>query len=358
MPISMDKYSSFETEDFILDDFFIHWVFTQEAEDDKIWTDWLLKYPEQEEKIKQAKSIARSIRFNKVNEIDQSEIDTFISRVKHTYQQPRPQVTNWIFAQKWLAVAASLILLLSFATYIYVSSKKELQNTPSAYFLQAHNEGLNPILIHLQDGTAVILKPGSYFKYPKSFSKASREVFLNGEAFFEVHKNPKQPFLIHTEDMTTRVLGTSFTIRAYKNEQRYKVVVNTGRVEVYTGSPNVSGSARQAVVLWPNEQVTYQKGASKLLKERLKQPAPLSEEVTNKSFSFNNVPVEKVFQTLTDAYGIRIIYDEKIFSTCAVTAKLYSDNVYEKLNAICKAIDASFKVENGNIVITGKGCAP
>lgn len=346
----MDKYSSFETEDFILDEFFIRWVLEQNTEDDLIWSNWLKAHPEVEKHAMQAKSIVQSIRFNEVPQIPRGEIDAFILQVT-----PAKQVFNW----KLLLGAASLILLLSFGVYVYLSSKNShIKDLQSQAYVETNNTGKSPMFIHLQDGTSVVLKPGSRFSYPTEFKGMNREVSLHGEAFFEVHKNSEQPFLIHTDDMITKVLGTSFTIRAYQNEEDYKVVVNTGRVEVFRADDGLSVSGKTGVVLLPNEQVTYQKRIHSLQKEKLEQPALLSKEIASKSFSFKDAPVAQVFQRLKDTYGISIVYDERTFSACSITAKLYDDNVYEKLTAICKAIDASFRIENGNIMITGEGCSP
>jgi transmembrane sensor len=231
--------------------------------------------------------------------------------------------------------------------------------TKNNSYTERINNSQSPILIYLPDHTSVILKNGSSLKYPKTFSGSKREVFLTGEAFFEVHKNSKQPFFVHTEEMITRVVGTSFTIKAYKEDQDFNVQVNTGKVYVYANPNNgdQNNSAKiKPVILVPNEQVTYHRKHPGLTKDTLDKPAPLCKSVTKHLFNFKGTLVTNVFQVLIKAYKVPIVYDEAAFSTCKLTAKLDDEPLYEKLNIICKAIDANFSIVNGQPVINGKGC--
>lgn len=84
----------------------------------------------------------------------------------------------------------------------------------------------------LEDGTKITLNAGSKISYPEQFSNDKREVWLEGEAFFEVARDAERPFTVRAGAVNTRVLGTSFNIRAYRDEQHVQVAVASGKVKV------------------------------------------------------------------------------------------------------------------------------
>jgi transmembrane sensor len=359
----MEKYRSFQVEDYIVDDFFIRWVLNGSEEDGKIWENWLLENPAEAVKVEQAKNIVSSIKFNKVPEVSQAEIDSFIQRVKAEHLADLDDLTTKTVSiaawnKKWLSIAAA-ILIAGICTFLFVRTQRSSNQTSFTQlaFQETTNNGASPVFIYMADGSSVILKPKSTLKYPKAFTAATREVYLSGEAFFEVHKNPKQPFLVHTGIMTTRVLGTSFTVKAFNGDKDYSVVVNTGKVLVYTNKSSTEAVAKQ-VTLVPNQQVVYHTASPELVKQNLPKPTILSEQVTQKAFDFKGTPFNEVIDKLKGAYQVNIIYDGKAFAKCRLTAALYDDHLYDKLTIICKAVDASFAIVNGQIVITGKGCNP
>jgi ferric-dicitrate binding protein FerR (iron transport regulator) len=88
----------------------------------------------------------------------------------------------------------------------------------------------------LSDGTKVLLNAGSKMKLPKVFNDDKREVFLEGQAYFNVAKNPDKPFVIHSGDAQTRVLGTSFSVSAYPTDEQITIAVKEGRVSFQAGN--------------------------------------------------------------------------------------------------------------------------
>ncbi len=111
----------------------------------------------------------------------------------------------------------------------------------------------------MPDGTTVMLEPSSKLSYPATFDKmVRREVFLSGEAFFDVINNPGQPFVVHAKTLTATVLGTSFTVSDRQQNKRSFVLVRTGKVSVLaqpeSNQPMLTAADRpKAVVLTPNQ---------------------------------------------------------------------------------------------------------
>ncbi len=110
--------------------------------------------------------------------------------------------------------------------------------------------------IKLADGTTVWLNSDSELKYPRRFKGASREVFLKGEAFFDVAKNAEKPFIVHTETMQVNVLGTSFNIRAYPGDSVSEATLITGEVVV-----ELNNSPEKKIRLRPAEKLVVPNNA-------------------------------------------------------------------------------------------------
>ena len=107
----------------------------------------------------------------------------------------------------------------------------------------------------LPDSSVVCLNSGSVLKYDPAFlRKKSREVYLIGEGYFEVQKNPEKPFIVHADDINVKVLGTVFNVRSYPEDSEIEVSLIKGKVNVFSAS-----ETRDNVILASDEQLTYDK---------------------------------------------------------------------------------------------------
>ncbi|TQO37506.1 FecR family protein [Arenibacter algicola] len=113
--------------------------------------------------------------------------------------------------------------------------------------------------IELSDGTVVQLNSGTILKYPVTFTNPnSRDVFLEGEAFFTVQENPDHPFIVHTKKMNVRVLGTKFNVSSYENEDTTSAVLVEGSVKVF--KPNEKDNLEVGTIISPKQQAALQNG--------------------------------------------------------------------------------------------------
>lgn len=125
--------------------------------------------------------------------------------------------------------------------------------------------------IALADGSKIWLNADSKVQYPALFTGNTREVYLNGEAFFDIAKNPAKPFIIHLSNGTVRVLGTSFNIKAYDNEPVVETSVSTGKVAFI---PRLKNNRKaDTVFLTPDSKVVY-----RLDEEKITTAATISSE--------------------------------------------------------------------------------
>ncbi len=143
----------------------------------------------------------------------------------------------------------------------------------------------------LSDGTKVWLNSETSLKYPATFSDRQREVYLEGEAFFEVQKKEgKTPFFVHTSDMDIEVLGTRFNVMAYADEETVETTLVEGSINVIRRG--LQPSSDQQLMLKPNQKITLIKEGSKAVLSELESNKP-SLVISGKGTS-NHSPSEKV----------------------------------------------------------------
>lgn len=152
-----------------------------------------------------------------------------------------------------LAAAAAVILLCLSVGTVYLYMQPTSLQTVST-MAETRN-------VILPDGSSVLLNRHSSLSYPKRFKSDNREVQLTGEAYFEVSKDQKHPFIVQTEHINVQVLGTHFNVDAYRNNPEVKTTLLTGSVAV----SNKSNSVR--MILKPNEIAIYNKVGNKLTRQ-------------------------------------------------------------------------------------------
>ncbi|MFD1872007.1 FecR family protein [Hymenobacter bucti] len=209
----------------------------------------------------------------------------------------------------------------------------------------------------LPDGSRVTLRPGSSLRYPDALAGARREVYLEGEAFFQVHKNPARPFLVFTNQVVTTVLGTSFDVKAYPGQAQALVAVREGKVSVQPRETaqleaTPTHPAKGGVLLLPNQQVVYSVASHRLKKELVNKPAVLVPQ----AFEFEERPVAEVLATLEKAYGVPIVYDKQKLAGCTVSITFYDEPLFEKLGLLCKSLGAYYTLADTQITIHSTGC--
>lgn len=217
--------------------------------------------------------------------------------------------------------------------------------------------------VSLPDGSEIQLMPNAAVSYAPVFvQNHKREVFLSGEAFFEVRKDKANPFFVYANDLVTRVVGTSFTIKS--SSERVEVIVRTGKVAVMqakdlaaseAGTPGIDVPGN-VMLLTPNQQVVFTAGQPVLARSITENPVAIAHPVVKPDFTFDNQPVAEVFRLMQETYGIPILYDSVRLENCFVRVALRDEPFFDKLGIICSTIEASYQVTDGQVVITGQGC--
>jgi ferric-dicitrate binding protein FerR (iron transport regulator) len=239
-------------------------------------------------------------------------------------------------------------------TFSYEQSKQQNQLSESV------NKTSAPQRISLSDGSYVILQPSSKIAY-STFNSVSREVYLEGEAFFQVTKDAKRPFFVYTNELVTKVLGTSFNVQAFPNDNTIKVQVHTGKVTVYQRKKDESEqqlARSNATIITPNQQVLFNRLQASIIKSISAQPQAVNTSIdkSNGRLLFTDAPASEVFLSIQKSYGITIVYDEELVSHCSFTGSFTHESFFERINLVCKAIEATYEQADGQVIITGHDC--
>lgn len=263
----------------------------------------------------------------------------------------------------WYATGIAASLLVTTSVYfLFVShrgndSMMVKETETSLAWKSIANTTQHEQIIFLPDSSKVTLQPESGVKFSTVFNTSKREVYLEGEASFEVVHHANLPFLVYANEVTTKVLGTSFIIRAIKHEQKITVVVKTGKVSVYADRKKESvASAENEIILTPNQQVVYDKTQHEISKTLVEKPRAILPEEEIRRMRFEEAPVIEIFKALEKAYGVDIEFDEAIFSSCAMTTVISGDDLYNRLDIICDALGISYTKDKDRIVISSTGC--
>lgn len=356
-------YSDCKVEDFASDDLFIRWVADNDADAARFWEAYLLEHPDTAEKIEMARMLVLAL-------VERQAEAGVAERVDRSWEQIQQRIKpSESFAWWKIAASVSVIALLGFAWYFVQSGYFQVSSdepgivsSEGRNFVEKVNTTGKTIAVNLSDGSVVHLENNSRLKYFEDYSNEPfREVYLTGEAFFEIAKNPQQPFFVYANEVVTKVLGTSFRVKAYDNEESVVVSVREGKVSVYSAKrPKKGGDTIEAevngVVLVPNQKVHYQRADDSFNKTLVDVPEVIREEVLKLDFEFRSTPVKEVFEVLAEAYGVEIIFDEQVLENCYLTVPLGDEPLFEKLKIVCSTIDATYELIDANIVISSSGC--
>lgn len=355
-------YNDFTLPDFLNDDSFIRWALHNEQ--NAYWQQVMADHPTKHEVIKQALQLIQELHQAEENRaLAISEEQTWKRIRKNTLDADplieSPKKSYWVGA---LAVCIITVLVggwlwIQHATSKTIYTKLVTKAAEKSTLIEKVNQSDNPLKISLEDGSVVYLKKNSRFSYPAHFTAKSRETFLSGEAFFQIAPNPQKPFYVYANELVTRVLGTSFDIKAFDNEQRVQVKVRTGRVSVYKQDPILLASEEsQHLILLPNQQVIFNRQTESLSKQLVPDPVPIQPLVTSEKRYFEDVPATTVLQALEKRYGVRILYNEELLAKCIITTTLSNQPLTDQLEVICQTIGATYKEMDAQLVIESAGC--
>ena len=241
----------------------------------------------------------------------------------------------------WWAAAAAIVLGLGIYLRIQSPTNQPItQQTPPPTpqkFTYTNKE-----FIYLPDGSTVLLNSESTLTYFNNF-KNQREIFLSGEAFFDIKKDPLHPFIIHTGDITTKVLGTAFNINSHND----KVIVTVTR-----GMVQVEKKDKILGILKPNQQISVNKKSADFQQQSIQAEQSLTWKAN--SLIMDDITFTDAIHLLEKRFKTSIKIENTEINDCRIRASFLNDeSLDEILTLICGARQAEFEQDKNQIIITG-----
>src|SRR6267143_4222284 len=296
-----------------------------------------------------------------LNSLEESELERhYWSNIAAYIKQGKKKNGRVI---RWYPVGIAASVLLSLVSFLYIingnrASEKGTfgggKGGSSFTRKKMANTGTMPQIIFLPDSSMVRLEPHSSLEFSPAFLESRREVFLEGEAFFEVSPNVDRPFLVYANKVITKVVGTSFRVKAFREERDITIAVKTGKVSVYTSLENEKENAKtDEIILTPNQQIIYDKDKKKVSRMIVDVPQAILPAEKVKRMRFEGAPVSEIFEAIEKVYGLDIVFDETKFSSCTLTTSISDGGLFNRLDIICAAIGARYTLKENQIVVEG-----
>jgi transmembrane sensor len=251
---------------------------------------------------------------------------------------------NWFLYQPlYLRIAASVAFVILLITGAFFITSILKQRSVSIALNEKRTVMGEKIIVTLLDGTKITLNADSKLKYPMRFGEESREVYLEGEAYFEVTHNDQKPFVVHTADVLTTDLGTKFNVCAFPNEESITVSLEEGKVEVSTGA---SGTKKGDIFLSPTQQLVYnkEKETNKIEEFDLQKVIGWKDNI----LVFDNEPLSKVLVHLERYFGVKFEIADQSLADRNIKANFKNESFWTVVKVLEKATGLAYKTTKEN----------
>ena len=327
------------------------------------WEGWIKAYPDKEQLLLQARIILLDI-VPDTGEWEKHRKPSFLKRVDksigNTSRQSRRPVPGYQRKQPvlWLKMVAGVFLLLIALAWLFHDTR--------FFNFQQENLVLEPVVaedvwitksvpvgqkskLHLSDGSIVTLNSSSQIRYKEGFGVTHREIFLEGESFFEVASDSLLPFRVVAKDIVTTALGTSFNIRNY-DDNEIRVQLATGSVEIHKHTEN-GGDADNSILLEPGEEALW-KNHQDLIKRKLDlHTAFLWKDGV---IYFQRTPFSEVIKTLEKWYGVKIHIKQGSHNNRSVSGIFKNDYLTNVLETISYTVGFDYQINGKEVNISFK----
>jgi transmembrane sensor len=237
-------------------------------------------------------------------------------------------------------IAASLVLLLTIG-YLTDSFK----GSPEYITVASKNERVK---FYLPDSSVVWLNKNSSVKYPDNYNEKTREIQLDGEAFFDVKRDVTKKFIVLGHHSVTEVLGTSFIVKSYKDSQEEFVKVISGKVSFTSRS-----ESDQHVLLTPGLEGKLEAGnvisSSKITDTNFK-------AWKEQKLEFDNTELSQVIESLNNYFGVEVIATDPAILKCGFTGSFENPEIEQIINILSVSLNVEYKKEKGKYILSGQGC--
>ncbi len=346
------KSNNVQIEDLLTSESFYNWVNRSNSNDIVFWEAWWKEHPQHHDTIREAINIIESISFEDKSFNSEEIVDLWknikretIDDLPSTYLNTRRTSRLWS-SHLMKAAAIAIPILLGTILYLYHDQTAQQPGQVSQQVTSKEIPRGQKLTVYLPDGSMVKLNAESKISYPKPFDEDRRVVNLDGEAFFEVTPNPDKPFIVVTKGIETRVVGTSFNISAYPDEDLVEVSVVTGEVSVKRSDQPLKV---QPIALRPSEQATYSAQTGELVVSGFNPDRVLGWK--EGTLYFNNATMEEFVAELERWYGIDIVVDRKMPIKKGIVGEFTNQSLEEILIGMHGASEFEYELTEEKLII-------
>jgi ferric-dicitrate binding protein FerR (iron transport regulator) len=247
---------------------------------------------------------------------------------------------------KYAAIIFVAVLMGSAVYYFGIRNNESVQYVE---VVAAEKELVNEFV--LPDGSTVALNSNSKLIFQKQFKGNTREVTIDGEAFFDVKPDAGKPFIINAGNAQVKVVGTSFNVSAYPESETVEVVVKTGKVQVISKNDPGMNNAGE-VFLIPGEKGTLFNSSRILEKSENSNPNYLAWKT--RDFIFNDVPLGEVVECLEKAYHVNILVPESDLNKLKLNAQFDKKPIEFILNVVGLTFNLDLSVDNEQYIFSSR----
>jgi len=254
------------------------------------------------------------------------------------------------FKSNWYKAAAA-IFVIGISVFLYKANRPVSENKiAKVNHIKVKPEKPGRRFINLPDGSSVILNENSKIELGKKFnSDGKREVYLYGEAYFDIIHDADRPFIVHTGKVQTTVLGTAFNVKANPGSKLVTVTVTRGKVKVEDDDHSYN-------VIVPDEQVVFDQAISQHVKKPIKAESVI--EWINEDLYFDDVSIKDVANQLQERFDVKIVFSNEQIKTCKFSATfLKTQSLEQILNIIAEFNQIKYQFRGAKtVVLDGSGC--
>lgn len=280
---------------------------------------------------------------------EMEQFNSFEALKKVTTRISKQETTKWwVYIQRVAAILLLPLIVYSGYTTIRNFSLKKQQEEHVVMQTISSRQGM-VTQFELADGTKVWLNSGSELQFPTLFTGDLREVKLSGEAFFKVTKNEKQPFRVKAKDLNIEVLGTSFNVVSYDDEQQSEIVLVEGKVKLST---NVDQVKKVFGTMHPGQRAIYNKEFQNVEAEDVKVDKYIAWRDGN--LIFRDDKMEDVVRRLSRWYNVEIIINDPEIKNYVYKATFRNETLTQVLNLLKISAPIDFQIIENKLLPNGE----
>jgi ferric-dicitrate binding protein FerR (iron transport regulator) len=238
----------------------------------------------------------------------------------------------------YVSLAAACLTLIVISTWWLSRNKPAIQVAASSQTSE------NKFVI-LPDSSIVILHAGSRIAYQDAGK--TRELQLEGEAYFDIRHRTEQPFIIHTGRIQTTVMGTTFNIKAYSPD--------SVTVSVISGSVKVTDAKNNSAILSPNQEVVYNVSTNLKKQEQTLMAGTIA--WTKADMQFQDMPYGQLAERLSRRYDVDILFKNRALENCLITGRFSGrETLREVLEILSQTMGTTYEIKDRTVELDGTGC--